>query len=396
MPVTIKCRTCPKQIRERRTAGWSGQCFACRYSKPLNTPAPKPVSTPKVEAASQTAAEQHAEDREKRRLRSDLSSLRGRYDEACGTIERLENELGVVTSLAGSAAPVTIYPKRKSGTSESTIVAVASDWHIEEHVDPATVNNLNAFTLDIAKDRAHRFFKSVLRLTQLLGQDTNISTMVLALLGDFITNQIHGSENAEANALTPNYAIVEAQNLLISGIQFLLDNSTLTFVVPCHSGNHARTTKTTRFASENGHSLEYLMYLHLAAYFRSEPRVQFQIAEGMHSYVQIYDVMVRFQHGHAVKYGGGVGGIYIPLNKAIAQYNKAQHADLDVLGHFHQMRDGGNFIVNGSLIGFNSFALSIRADFERPRQTMFLIDKKRGRTCTWPIIVEDLDARKTS
>jgi hypothetical protein len=69
--------------------------------------------------------------------------------------------------------------------------------------------------------------------------------------------------------------------------------------------------------------------------------------------LQIYDVTVRFHHGHSIRYAGGVGGIYIPTNKAIAQWNKGRHADLDVFGHFHQLRDGGNFICNGSLIGYN-------------------------------------------
>jgi hypothetical protein len=179
---------------------------------------------------------------------------------------------------------------------------------------------------------------------------------------------------------------VHAQNLIISGLEFLLNHSPFSFVIPCHSGNHARTTQKTRFGAENGHSLEYLMYLHLAAYFRNEPRVTFLIPEGMHSYVDVYNQTIRFHHGHAVKYGGGVGGIYIPVNKAIAQWNKARRADLDVFGHFHQMRDGGNFICNGSLIGYNAFALSIKADYEPPKQALFLLDKKRGRTCTWPIL----------
>jgi hypothetical protein len=185
------------------------------------------------------------------------------------------------------------------------------------------------------------------------------------------------------------HAIVTAQRHLISGIEFLLDNSKLNLVVPCHSGNHARQTLKTRFSAENGHSLEYLMYVHLDAYFRNEPRVSFIIPPGMHSYVKVYDKVIRFQHGHAVKYGGGVGGIYIPLNKAISQWNKGRHADLDVMGHFHQLRDGGNFIVNGSMIGYNGFALSIKADYERPSQALFLMDRKRGRTCTWPILFRE-------
>jgi hypothetical protein len=101
--------------------------------------------------------------------------------------------------------------------------------------------------------------------------------------------------------------------------------------------------------------------------------------------VDIYGKKIRFQHGHMVKYNGGVGGITIPVNKAIGEWNKGIKADLDCFGHFHQLVDGNNFICNGPLIGYNSFALSIKAPYDVPKQTMFLMDKKRGRTCNWPI-----------
>jgi hypothetical protein len=226
-----------------------------------------------------------------------------------------------------------------------------------------------------------------LRLVRLLQQDIKIETIGVPLLGDFITNQLY-EEFAETNALMPTFAVEEAQSQLASGIEFLLDHSKAKLVLNCHSGNHGRTTRTTRFGAENGHSLEYLMYRSLAAYFRNEPRVQFIIPAGYHSYLEVYGRTIRFHHGHAINYQGGVGGIFIPAFKAIAQWNKARRADLDVFGHFHQCKDGGNFLCNGSKIGYNPFALSIKADFEEPKQQLFLIDKKRGRTCTWPILVK--------
>lgn len=328
---------------------------------------------------------QVVEDQAKLKTADALASLKRRYEEALKTIERQERELHSSTVLGQGIDTFAIEPQKGNGTSEGTVVIVASDWHIEEKVG-AEIGSLNTYSLAIAKQRATRFFQSSQRLIQILQQDIRIDTVVLALLGDYITNDIH-EDLVEANALQPIHAIVTAQDFLASGITFLLANTACKLVIPCHSGNHARTTMKTRFASENGHSLEYLMYLHLAAYFRHEPRVQFIIPDGMHSYLQVYDTTIRFQHGHAIKYGGGVGGIYIPVNKAIAQYNKGRHADLDVFGHFHQMRDGGNFVANGSLIGYNAFALSIKADYEKPKQALFLMDKTRGRTCLWPIFV---------
>jgi len=327
-----------------------------------------------------------ADDRERLKVATIQADAKRRYLEAIETIDRLERQLADAQRVADPVETFTIEPKHGSGTSEATPVLVASDWHAEESVGPE-VGGLNTYSLEIAQARAVKFFQSGLRLIRLLQQDVKIESAILALLGDFISNQIHEAENAEINGLHPTQAIGFVKSLLVSGIDFLLEHSALSFVVPCHSGNHARTTKTTRFSAENGHSLEYMLYLWLADYYRSEPRIQFVISGGMHSYVTVYDSVIRFQHGHAIKYGGGVGGIFIPAYKAIAQWNKAKRADLDVFGHFHQSKDGGNFICNGSLIGYNAFALSIKADFETPRQSLFLMDKRRGRTCTWPILV---------
>jgi hypothetical protein len=376
---TKKCSQCPVPIYTDNKSGLCRRCLDAKASK---------IRDARIEAERQAKPEvQIAADRDKQRAAAELSNLRIKYDHAIKTIEQKDYELAAMGVLSQGVETFRIEPKRSTKTSEGTVVAVASDWHIEENVGKE-VGGLNDYNLDIAKERSTKFFRAIHRLTTLLRQDITIETIVLALLGDFISNDIH-DEFPEVNELTPNHALVTVQNFIISGIDFLLEqNPTIKIVVPCHSGNHARTTKTTRFGTENGHSLEYLMYLYLAAWYRHDPRVEFLIPDGMHSYLDIYGTTIRFQHGHAIKYQGGVGGIYIPVNKAIGQWNKAKRADLDVFGHFHQLRDGGNFVCNGSLIGYNAFALSIKADYEPPKQALFLMDKKRGRTCTWPILVK--------
>ena len=104
--------------------------------------------------------------------------------------------------------------------------------------------------------------------------------------------------------------------------------------------------------------------------------------------MDVYDKTIRFHHGHAMRYYGGVGGIYIPVNKAIAQWNKARPASLDIFGHFHQLKDGGIFVSNGSLIGWSPYSMRIKADYEEPKQAFIVIDNKHGRTFTCPIYVK--------
>lgn len=342
---------------------------------------------PRDVADNRPTHEHVASDRERRRAAEELAMVRRKYDESLKTIARLEQELYASNIISQGVETFEIKPRERSGTSEGTVVWVASDWHVEERIDPRRVNGKNEYTLEIAKARAIQFFQGGLRLTQLLNQDIQIRHVMIPLLGDFISNDIH-EEGLETAQLEPMLAISYARNLIASGIQYVLDNSDYEISLHCHSGNHARTTRKTRAATEQGHSLEYLMYLHLADYFRSEPRVKFVIADGYHSYANVYDTRIRFHHGHAIRYLGGVGGLTIPAAKAIAQWNRTQPVDLDVFGHFHQRFDGGNFLCNGSMIGFNAFAIAIKAAYEPPSQQLFLLDKKRGRTANWPILFD--------
>ncbi len=366
----LKCRTCPALVYADNI---TGQCRLCLNLK-------RKAATPVAQLAA---------DREREAAAFRISTLQKKYDESLNIIKRQERDLRVVNELAEAGVqPFRIEPQLPSGKSEGAVCLVASDWHVEERVDPSKINGLNQFDTDIAKTRAEKFFASGLRLTKLLQQDIKIKALVLALLGDFLSNDIH-EDFPEINQLQPMHALLFAQNLIVSGIRHLLEESDLDLVIVCHSGNHARTTKKTRFGAENGHSLEYLMYVNLATYFAASEfafRVTFRIADGYHSMLDVYGTKVRFHHGHAINYQGGIGGIFIPAFKAISQWDKANRADLDVFGHFHQSKDGGKFLCNGSLIGYNAFALSIKADFEPPKQTLFLIDKRRGRTCTWPVL----------
>lgn len=302
--------------------------------------------------------------------------------------ERLQKELEASLEMKSRLNPVFIEEKLSTNDSEATAVVLASDWHLEEIVNPATVNNMNKFNTDIAKKRVDQFFQHTLKMLKKEQQSVKIDNLVLALLGDFISGNIH-DELLENCSMRPIEAIIFAENLIAGGIQFLLDNSDVNVTIPCHVGNHTRITKKIHVSTESGNSLETFMYHHLLNHFKGNPRVNFLVSDGYLSYLTIYNFTIRFHHGHAVKYGGGVGGITIPARKAISQWQKIKHADLDCFGHFHQFFDGGNFICNGSLIGYNAFAIFIKGDYEKPRQAFFLIDKKRGcKTVTAPILFD--------
>ena len=224
---------------------------------------------------------------------------------------------------------------------------------------------------------------------EIFGKDTQINDIVLWLGGDFISGYIH-EELLESNYLTPIEATMFVMDALSSGINYILKNTKCRLTIPTSVGNHSRNSEKRKISTENKNSYEYLMYHMMRRQFAENDRVNFIIEDGYLTYVDIYDYKIRFHHGHALNYGGGVGGVTIPVAKAISQWDKETKAYLDVFGHFHTlMMDTGTskFVLNGSLVGYSPFAVRIKAPYEPPKQAFFLIDKHRGKTISAPIFV---------
>lgn len=307
-----------------------------------------------------------------------------KYRVALKELVKLRGEMETLTSMRGSVSSYVIKPKGNV-KHEATAFAIASDWHVFENVKAESVDGTNEYTSKIARQRAEAFFRNTLKLVQKEQQDTTIDTLVLALLGDFISGNIH-EELLESCEGAPVEEALFAQSLLVSGIEYLLANSKLKLVIPCACGNHSRITQQVHVSTEQGNSLEWMIYNNLADYFKNNKRVTFVLSKSYFTFLEVYGFTIRFHHGHAIKYGGGVGGFTIPIIKAIARYDVDRKAYLDVIGHLHTKFDGGKFIVNGCLIGNTPY--SKRLGFTgQPEQVFFLMDSKKGKTIVAPVFV---------
>jgi hypothetical protein len=326
------------------------------------------------------------------KIKDRLSETSRRYESTLEQLQKSEATIEHLLALQESSdvKPTPLVKSNSKTVGNATAVMVASDWHVEEKVDPSTVNGLNEYNLTVAEQRASEFFRKGLFLTNLVRNGIKIDRLVLALLGDLISGYIH-EELQEDNYLSPTEATLFVQDLLCAGIDFLLKEGNFKeIIVPCCWGNHGRTTQKKRHATSYKNSYEWMMYKTLEKTYRNNKKVKFIVQNSYHVYLPIYpNYTIRFHHGDNIRYGGGVGGITIPVNKAIAQWNKSENAYLDVFGHFHQqMMDCGAFVSNGSLIGWNAFAISIKAAYEDPKQSFFVIDKEKGKICDWPIFVK--------
>lgn len=366
------------------------------------TPAEQEIIRHRRKSGSVPPQEMVAYDRNVSSLDRKYTAMRLKYKNALAQLDNAEQMLGAMRDMEISGRKKRLFInsiKSKIGKarhSESWAFAIASDWHAGEFVDPEVVNSLNAFDIDIFQSRAKRFFQNALYLTDLIRAGTNVDTFVLALIGDFIAGEIHDEIREEAlGSATEMTDLVT--DVLCEGIDFLLKEGGFKhLIIPCSFGNHARNTKETRSSTAWKTSYEYLMYSFLDRLYRQNDRVFLQVSKGYHNYLDVFGkYKIRFHHGDAIRYAGGVGGITIPVNKAVAQWNKTpagRNTFLDIFGHYHQSKSDNAWISNGSLVGYNAYALKLKADYEPPRQQFFTIERDHGLTFPSYIFLEDSNA----
>jgi hypothetical protein len=328
------------------------------------------------------------QDKNKNRLSLSHKEYKEKYEQVLKDLEISEKRFEIWNDCKNSNSYIYDIPFKEKNTSQSIVLISASDWHCGEVVNPQTVNGLNEFNKDIFKKRVTKFFQSIATLIEIERKATHIDTLILNLLGDLITGYIH-EELLESSDLSPTESILLCRDLLKSGFDFLVSNCNVILDIETTLSNHGRTTDKKRYSTSYKNSFEWLMYMILKSEYQGNKKIRFNIGTSYHNWYTLYDKYpIRIHHGDAVNYQGGIGGITIPMNKAINEWNKAKMAYLDLTAHFHTFLFGGNFLSNSSLMGYSAFALNKKFAFEKPTQTFCLINKTHGLNCVRKIFVE--------
>jgi hypothetical protein len=320
-----------------------------------------------------------------------------KYQDAIKDIDRLEKELDRFRVANNWIRTFKPYNVTKRGGKKGDAVAMLSvtDWHYEEEVRPASVNGLNEFNLEIAHQRCVRLWQSAASVIEMCRTNSHIDTMVMMLLGDFINGWIH-EEYLVTNLLTPPEAWMRVFDELVAGIRFILKETGIKkLIVPCAIGNHGRITKRKYVSKSAETNWDFLLYTMLAKWFKAqgEKRVRFILPAGDETYIQIYNRNIRIAHGDNIRYQGGVGGVHIPLRKAIDKWDKGIKASFNYFGHWHQDLTGPDYRISSSLIGWSPYCIRIKAQYEPPSQSFELQHRKYGSTGRFPLILDENRSR---
>lgn len=321
------------------------------------------------------------------RAETEAAKWKRNYKGAMASAALLEKTVDALAGMPGDPPMQQFKQSIRRASRGVAVIVPATDWHVEERVTLESTNGKNEFDLEIAEDRIKRYYGKVLELIEWQNHFAPVKEIWHPLLGDLLTGYIH-EELVETNALSPTEACVFLQEMICSGIDFLRKKAKLPIYIPTCVGNHGRTTLKRRIKTSCRNSFEWLLYMTMAKYYARDKRVHWKVGNGYHNTVGIMGRKVRFHHGDNLRYQGGVGGISIPVNKAVAQWDKLEVVDFDIFGHWHTfLSHYPKWIACGSLMGFSEYSLAIKAEFQHPTQTFIVIDRNYGVTVTTPIFV---------
>jgi hypothetical protein len=276
-----------------------------------------------------------------------------------------------------------------------TVMASLADWHLDEVVNPAEINGLNAYNRVIAEQRVRRWMEKLITLPREYMRGLEIEGLIIAATGDLFTGEIH-DELKQTNEdkvlasllywLEPVIAVVETLASEYPAVE-----------INCVPGNHSRITEKYNHKGRVKESLEQFFWSVVRARLIDRgkaPNVTINVSASSNMNVAVYGRNYVLDHGYEFKGGSGISGAFAPLSLGSARKNIRQTiAGIPMhtmwIGHMHQIINIPGVVMGGCLKGYDEYAfdLNLRPDAEGAGQAMWVTSPERAQVLWMPVYV---------
>lgn len=272
---------------------------------------------------------------------------------------RFENlEQVLITELSSSATPTTIKDINYQPLKDIEATLLISDIHYGIDIN----NSVNAFNKEVAKIRLDTLIHRVIHYCQI----NKVNVLNIELLGDLISGYINVSNRVEQEEDLISQ-IIEVSSLLSSAINYLCSKIP-TVNLYCVFGNHSRVNPNKK-ENLNRENYERLIFKYIEMQTSGLTNFVTSNNEDYLWYELGNGTKIVCTHGDKDTLTNIVNN-YIGLLGFIP--------DEIHLGHYHNFKiiedNGVSIIVNGSMVGTDNYAVSIRKN-SKPCQVLRIYDR---------------------
>jgi len=282
---------------------------------------------------------------------------------------------------------------------------VLGDWHAMEVVRPERVNGINAFDHEILAGRVWLLLEKVRSLIDDMRKAYAIDVLHVFILGDMVSGNIH--KLPQTNEVNMHVAAAWTGALLGQLLWRLAEMIDLE--VRAVAGNHTRTDPAGIDPKDPTDNFDWTAYEHARAHLAKlieRGRVEWGPCERWTAEAVIEGKRIVAAHGDEVR--GQFGLPFYGLMRALARRQEEQRIidrmaldakqdlralgiDIAVIGHFHQSAYIGQYFLNGSLKGYDEYAMKYGYSPVPPKQWFFRVDHDWGACGMEEIVVKSVE-----
>ena len=320
----------------------------------------------------------------------DKERIIAEYRKEHGSLQSLFRSLG--ECIAQIKAPPPVYlPPKKQKTVENPVVAVMqiNDGHMGQMTMAREVEGFGEYSPELCRLRQLNYARKVLEWVDLHRNSYTINELVVPVLGDMISGDIH-EELRVTNAFPSPVQACEAAVLLSDQIAMLSPFFEKVRVEFITEDNHARLTKKPQAAEAGLNSLNYVVGFIAKQRLMALPNVEFNIYPQYEAVIEVSGRRYLICHGHGVM--GWAGFPYYGIERKVAReaLKRLNAPDMTrfhkvLLGHWHAPLAHPWYWIGGSVSGTDALDHK-QGRHSPPSQAAWMVHVRHGefdRTDFW-------------
>ena len=285
--------------------------------------------------------------------------------------------------------------KTPFGHQKQIVVAPLSDTHIGEQVHKEQMRGLNEYNFDIFNKRMYGWANQILKHTAYRRQIAPIDELMIPMLGDMISGDIH-DELARSNQMNNMEQMIRGASIIAQALMYLAPHFTK-ITIPCVVGNHGRMTRKPPM-KDKYMDWDYMLYQWVATFCKNQENLNFHIPKSFMTTFKIHDRVVLIMHGDSISGAGSSGAIAGAITKlrSVFQFRKTLQREIEdsmdddaeiefdsvMIGHFHRIDEidigTGELHICGTMKGPDEFALQRLHAATKPKQLITYWHPKYG------------------
>ena len=300
------------------------------------------------------------------------------------------------------------------GNSVQSMIAPLTDTHIGDNVELEEMMGLNEYNIDIFNKRLYGWANQVVTLAELRRNSAEVGELIVPMLGDMISGDIH-EELARTNNDHCMGQMIRGANLISQALMFIAPHFDKVRV-PCVVGNHGRMTRKPPMKNKYM-DWDYMLYQWVSVFCQNQKNIEFHIPKTFMTTINVCNRNILLAHGDFIN-GGGSG---TSINRGVSnmrnvlsfrkglkeEINNIQDNSLEsvpdnydsaLLGHFHRIDEidigTGAVHICGCMKGGDEFAMQRVQSINKPRQIVLYYHPKYGEIGKEIVYLNRYDSRK--